>query len=99
SRVHRCPDRHFGCRAWPPPVRTRNGPTKDRSAVRRDPMAVPVDVPDLFVLAGQLARANDGARPSKPEAILEQGGFDYAALHQVDGCRVELLVACRVENE
>jgi hypothetical protein len=62
-------------------------------------MTVPIDVPDLVLLASQLARPNDGARPSKPEAILEQGRLEDAALHQVDGCGAELLVACRVENE
>jgi len=62
-------------------------------------VTVPIDIPDLLPLALQLTRPDEGGRPSKPQAVLEQRRLGEPILHQVLSRRAEFLVVCRIENE
>jgi len=62
-------------------------------------MPVTVDVPDLDVLAGELARPHDGPRIPLPEALLKEARIENACIEERLGGRPEVPVINRIEDE
>lgn len=62
-------------------------------------MPVAVDIPDLRVLADQLARSHDGPREAMAKALLKQGRVEHTAVEERLGGRPEVLVVGWIEDE